>query len=188
LRLLPDSQGLLKITGPVFLGGDLTIALDDAFAPSIGSMLTLVTWPSRSGSFSSIDVTGGDASFYLRPIYAQSMLMALVASCDAPGDMDCDGFTEAVDKCRFIAGDNQSADVDGDGRGNACECTDQNGDGRNTVADIVAINAAIFNPALATSLCDGNNDGLCNVSDMLAANLEIYSPGNTSTCSKQPVP
>lgn len=188
LRMRPDSQGLLGSTSPVFLGGSLTIDLDPAYAPPIGTMLTLVTWPSRSGTFSSITTTGGNGSFYLRPIYAQSKLMALVASCDTPGDTDCDGIGDATDKCPFIAGDNQQADTDGDGRGNACECGDQNGDGRNTVTDLVAISAAIFTPALATPLCDTNNDGLCNVSDIVGGNVEIFSLGNTSTCARQPVP
>jgi len=68
-------------------------------------------------------------------------------------------------------------DTDGDGRGDVCECTDQNGDGKNTVSDLVAINTAIFNPSLATPLCDGNNDGLCNVNDIIEANVEIFSRG-----------
>jgi hypothetical protein len=89
--------------------------------------------------------------------------------------------------CPFYASPDQT-DTDGDGRGDACECTDQNGDGLNTVSDLLAINQAIFNPSLVTPLCDGNNDGDCNVGDILAANVEIFSPGNTSTCSRQPVP
>jgi len=51
----------------------------------------------------------------------------------------------------------------------------------------VGTNLAIFNPALATPLCDANNDQLCNVSDVIAANAEIFSRANTSTCSCQPV-
>jgi hypothetical protein len=53
------------------------------------------------------------------------------------------------------------------------------------VADLVAINRAIFDPTLVTPLCDGNGDGSCNVADILAANLEIFSPGHTSTCARQ---
>jgi choice-of-anchor C domain-containing protein len=83
-------------------------------------------------------------------------------------------------------------DTDSDGRGDECECGDVNQDGRNTVADLVGINACIFvpnpKPANCLSFCDGNNDGRCNVSDIVAANVEIFSPGNTSTCARQPVP
>jgi hypothetical protein len=68
-----------------------------------------------------------------------------------------------------------------------CECTDQNGDGRNTVQDLIEINKAIFNPALVTPLCDGNNDGKCDVNDIIQTNIEIFSPTNTSTCSRSPV-
>jgi hypothetical protein len=102
-------------------------------------------------------------------------------------DYEGDGIGDACDTCPYHASGNQT-DTDRDGRGNVCECTDQNGDGRNTVADLVAINLAIFNPARVTALCDGNNNGSCGTDDILAANLEIFSPGNTSTCSRQPLP
>jgi len=102
-------------------------------------------------------------------------------------DDDSDGTCDDSDNCPFFSNPLQS-DTDQDGRGDACECTDQNGDGENTVADLVAINLAIFNPSLVTPLCDGNNDGVCNVSDIIAANIEIFSPTNTSTCARQPVP
>jgi sugar lactone lactonase YvrE len=105
----------------------------------------------------------------------------------AAGDRDCDGLPDAVDRCPFLAGNSQ-ADTDGDGRGDDCECGDQDGDGRNTVSDLVAINAAIFTPSLATPLCDANGDALCNVSDIISTNVEIFSPANTSICAFQPVP
>jgi hypothetical protein len=54
------------------------------------------------------------------------------------------------------------------------------------VDDILAINAAIFQPLLVTPLCDGNNDGACDVNDILAANSEIFSATNTSTCYRAP--
>lgn len=102
-------------------------------------------------------------------------------------DPDGDGLADATDDCPFFASPDQT-DSDHDGRGDACECGDQNGDGLVDVRDIVAINLAIFNPSAVTPLCDGNNDGLCDVNDMIAANVEIFSPGNTSTCGRQPVP
>src|SRR5262249_60828325 len=102
-------------------------------------------------------------------------------------DSDGDGYFDRLDNCPYFSNPPQT-DTDLDGRGDACECTDQNGDGRNSVADLVAINTAIFNPALATPLCDGNDDGKCNVNDIVAANVEIFSPGNSSTCARQPVP
>jgi hypothetical protein len=102
-------------------------------------------------------------------------------------DGDTDGIADAFDNCPFHASADL-ADADGDGRGDACECGDQTGDGMNTVSDIVAVNLAIFDPTLITPLCDANGDGSCNVSDMVAINTEIYSPGNTSTCQRQPLP
>jgi ELWxxDGT repeat protein len=107
--------------------------------------------------------------------------------CQA-GDTDCDGIGDGVDECPHYAGNVQGEDEDEDGRGDACECGDQNGDGLTSVSDLVSINAAIFNPSLVTELCDANNDTQCNVNDIIATNSEIFSPGNTSTCSRQPVP
>jgi hypothetical protein len=102
-------------------------------------------------------------------------------------DTDGDGVNQAADVCRFWAQVSQ-ADTDGDGRGNECECGDQNGDGLNTVSDLVAINNAIYNPAQTTPLCDANGDGNCNVSDIVAVNIDLFTPGSLTTCSRQPVP
>lgn len=103
-------------------------------------------------------------------------------------DSDGDGSPDTGDKCPHYDETDRFADADSDDRGNECECTDQNGDGRNDVSDLPAINRAIFTPALATPLCDGNNDAECSVSDLIAANIEIFSPTSTSICSRQPVP
>lgn len=102
------------------------------------------------------------------------------------GDTDGDSFADNVDNCPYFLSTNQ-ADVDLNGRGNVCECGDQNGDGRITVADLIAINTAIFNPALVTPLCDANNDTLCNVSDIIATNRTIFIP-KSSICARQPFP
>jgi hypothetical protein len=118
-----------------------------------------------------------------RAALASQMRLVVVGDADADGD----GTGNAFDNCPFFASPDLS-DSDGDGRGDPCECGDQSGDGRTTVADLVAINAAIFNPGQVTPLCDAQGDGLCNVLDIVATNLEIFSPGNTSTCSRQPVP
>ena len=74
------------------------------------------------------------------------------------------------------------ADTNGDGHGNQCSCGDQNENGAVNVSDLVSINNAIFNPALATLFCDANNDSRCNVSDIVDTNIEIFSPGTTANC------
>ena len=109
------------------------------------------------------------------------------ATCRLEPDPDGDGHCAALDNCPFYATANL-ADTDADGRGDACECGDQDGNGINDVRDLIAINLAVFRPDLATPLCDGNNDSQCNVSDIIAANVEIFSTGSTSTCARQPVP
>jgi hypothetical protein len=129
----------------------------------------------------------------LSPLFGRSRWVSLPGNAPSETDFrsfsdgDGDGINAAADLCPFWAQTVQT-DTDADGRGNECECGDQNGDGQNTVSDITAINAAIFNPALVTPLCDANNDGQCNVSDMLAVNVDLFSPINSSTCVRQPVP
>jgi uncharacterized repeat protein (TIGR01451 family) len=102
-------------------------------------------------------------------------------------DRDGDGVSDTADNCPYHANPDQT-ESDANGRGNACECGDQTGDGTVDVRDLIAINLAIFDPGRVTPLCDANNDGQCSVSDIVAANAEIFSPGNTSTCTRQPVP
>jgi hypothetical protein len=97
---------------------------------------------------------------------------------------DSDGVGDTCDLCPDYAASN--ADLDGNGIGDPCECGDQNGDGTVNVGDLVAINAAIFDPAKATSLCDTNNDQQCNVSDIVGANRKIF--GRPAYCSRYPPP
>jgi hypothetical protein len=54
------------------------------------------------------------------------------------------------------------------------------------VNDILAINAAIFDPSLATPLCDTNDDDQCDVQDILGANAKIF--GAPAYCARYPTP
>jgi hypothetical protein len=111
-----------------------------------------------------------------------------IAQASKPPDSEEDGGgADDVDLCPWYDESDRAADADVDGRGNECECTDQNLDGSNTVQDISAINRALFNPALVTALCDGTGEGDCDVNDILAANVEIFSPGHTAICERSPV-
>jgi hypothetical protein len=110
-------------------------------------------------------------------------------------DLNCDGVEDVItnggasnDLCPFFNEYDYFKDSDGDCannssrcRGDECECSDQDVNGRVDVSDLIAINLAIFDPTRRLSICDGNNDLLCNVSDIVAANTEIFSP-DTSTC------
>ena len=102
-----------------------------------------------------------------------------------PPDRDCDGIADSLDTCPYYANAGQQ-DADRNGRGDACECGDQDGNARVNVSDLVAINLAIFTPARVTPLCDSNNDQACNVADIVSANRTIFAP-KTSTCARQPV-
>jgi hypothetical protein len=129
----------------------------------------------------------------LSPLFGRSRWVSLPGNAPTETDFrtfsddDGDGFNFAADLCPSWPQTSQT-DTDQDGRGNECECGDQNGDGLNTVSDMLAINHAIFNPALATALCDANGDSECNVGDIVAVNIDLFSPENTSTCARQPTP
>jgi hypothetical protein len=118
-------------------------------------------------------------------------MLASVCTLGQGPDTDCDGLVGGADNCPSWA-QASSADADQDGRGDECECTDVNGDGLNTVTDLIQINSCIFaadpKPQACIDFCDGNNDTLCTVSDLIAANVEIFSPTSTSTCARQPTP
>jgi hypothetical protein len=164
--VLIDGRLLLSFDGSGTVGG-VTFNDEDAliFDPTAGTFALAYDGSSEFGAWAAGDLDAVDGSL----------------------DPDRDGIADAADLCPFFA-QTSNADSDGDKRGNQCECTDQTGDGFNTVNDLVAINTAIFNPALVTPLCDGNNDGSCSVNDIIAANIEIFSPTNTSICGRQPFP
>jgi hypothetical protein len=100
-------------------------------------------------------------------------------------DSDRDRVRDSLDLCPATP-DPEQVDTDGNGIGDACECSDQTGDGHVNALDLIAINLAIYNPKLATPLCDGNADDLCDISDIVAANLKIF--GWPSYCSRYPKP
>lgn len=107
------------------------------------------------------------------------------ASVDLAPDSDSDGVVDADDLCPDF-GTVSNTDLDANGIGDPCECGDQNGDGTVDVRDLVAINAAIFDPTKASPLCDTDFDGLCNVSDIVGASRKIF--GQPSYCSRYPPP
>jgi hypothetical protein len=131
------------------------------------------------------------AAFRARSGWPFLMMLALfavggTAFAQSQPDGDGDGIPDGSDNCPHFENPAQ-VDTDQNERGDACECGDQDGNGRVNVADLIAINAAIFNPALVTALCDANNDGRCTVVDIVAANRTIFAP-KTGTCARQPVP
>jgi hypothetical protein len=100
-------------------------------------------------------------------------------------DRDGDGVIDALDNCPDWSNVGQS-DIDQNDIGDVCECGDQTGDGTVDVSDILAINAAIFDPSQVTELCDTNDDQLCDVNDILGANAKIF--GAEAYCSRYPAP
>jgi hypothetical protein len=123
-------------------------------------------------------------------------------------DGDLDGVADGADNCPFEGNSNQedrdsdllgdlcdlcpdhpgggNGDRDANGIGDVCECGDESGDGHVDVADLLAINLAIRDPAQASALCDTNDDRLCDVRDLFGAMFKIR--GGAAYCSRYPPP
>ena len=128
----------------------------------------------------------GTTTIVARVLTTGKVFSVTIERTHAPDrDRDRDGVPDSLDLCPATP-DADQKDTDGNGIGDACECSDQTGNGRVDVFDLIEINKAIYNPRLATPLCDGNDDGLCNISDIVAANLKIF--GQPSYCSAYPKP
>jgi hypothetical protein len=121
---------------------------------------------------------------YFLAIHGPTAVYSLAYSAPLD-DADGDRVEQAADVCPAVWNPDQS-DIDRNRIGDACECGDQNGDGRVDVADIVAINQAIFRPSLATPLCDTNQDRACDVRDIAGVNLKVF--GKPAYCSRWPKP
>lgn len=119
------------------------------------------------------------------PMAIEAGASLVQVSAGNASDRDGDGWSDVLDTCPDWPDPDQK-DSDQDGRGNACECGDQNGDGELDVTDIVAINGAIFGSQARSALCDANGDGLCDVSDLVAVNRGIF--GAPTWCSRYPQP
>ena len=127
----------------------------------------------------------GSATIFARTA-AGKLVSTTIERTHAPDpDRDRDGVRDSRDLCPAVP-TREQIDTDGNGIGDACECSDQTGDGTVNAADLVAINLAIYKPELAKPLCDGNDDGKCDIADIVAANLKIF--GHPSYCFAWPKP
>jgi hypothetical protein len=164
------------LLGPFF--AELALAPDGTLYTATNQQIGLLT-----------RAPGGAVSFAPSLPVRSPAMAVLEALFYVPGtgqpDRDGDGVPDASDVCPDQP-DPAQLDVDANGRGNACECGDQTGDGVVDVRDMVAINLAIFTPALAMPLCDATDDGLCDVRDLVAVNLRIY--GGPAHCFAHPAP
>jgi hypothetical protein len=167
------------------------VALSEGTEPTAASTLAVIRFHVEGGRADRVEARAWSPYFQVEGGIADyeddDGVPPIAYSIFHDRDSDGDGIADDLDLCPYLAGAS-GPDTDGDGRGDACECGDQDEDGRNTVLDLLAIKAAIFAPGLAGPLCDSNHDGACSVVDIVAANAEIYSSGNSSTCARQPVP
>jgi hypothetical protein len=174
-----DTGGGDGIRFVVFVDGasifDQMVAFDDAVG------IPFVLGPVTIAEGSTADFV---VSKIGNPFFDSTSVTARVLRAGA-ADGDGDGIPDSQDLCPDYSSLN-NADTDGNGIGDECECGDQTGDGTVDVNDILAINAAIFDPSQVTDLCDTNDDQLCDVEDILGANGKIF--GAEAYCSRYPRP
>jgi glucose/arabinose dehydrogenase len=150
-----------------------------------GNVLEFTDWNARpgflpaQGSIASVASFGtdGPGNVYFSNLFGGEVFAIGV-------DSDADGRIDPRDRCPFYASPDQT-DSDQNGIGDLCECGDQDGDGRVNVNDLIAIQRAIFQPSLATPLCDANGDDRCSVADLIAVNRRIF--GARAVCSRYPL-
>ena len=210
-----DGEGTQPLTLGEPIAADISVFGDSdtfSFDVAAGDVATITTWPARGsgaqptvllfgpgGSQVPLDASLGFCSDGLCVsdpvgITGTYTVVAWDFATDGTGSYTLGVFPDdedgpaGSDNCPFYATAGPVPDTDFNGRGDDCECGDQSGDGFLTVDDLLAINAAIFNPPLVTPLCDANNDGSCDVSDILAVNADLFSARRTSVCSRYPVP
>ena len=119
-------------------------------------------------------------------IYASSVALnrALLGGSLTPptGDLDLDGFEDALDVCPQEPDPGQSdrGQVGGpgpDGIGDLCQCADQSGDGIVNASDVAGIEQCVAGAAACVPLCDGTGDQACDAADVTAAQLALAGLG-----------
>lgn len=98
--LMPITQhDVLSVGGPASLDGTLRIRFVNGFVPSIGQSFTIMTYPSRTGAFSMIDVPCAGVSV---SVNATSVVAEVVSGVAVLGDMNCDCVADLADIGPFV--------------------------------------------------------------------------------------
>jgi hypothetical protein len=102
----------LQVADHAALDGTLKISLTDAFTPSPGHVFEIMTYASRSGSFSAItgDFYFGDGMF-LDEVYGSSSLSLVMTQASA-GDADLDGDVDINDLSILAGNYGAAGDLD----------------------------------------------------------------------------
>jgi hypothetical protein len=119
---------VLAVTGNVKLGGTLVLRFLDGYLPQPGDTFAFLTGKKVKGAFDAVVVEGvaPGFDFTMAPAGGTLAVTAVAAAavlCRDPADADADEVA-CDDNCPALANADQ-ADVDADGRGDACDsCTD----------------------------------------------------------------
>ncbi len=137
-----DGHDLIQHSGAVNLGGELRVTLGEGFIPGVGSTFMIMTFPSRTGTFSTLTGAAIDASRLFLLQYNATHVTLLVAPIVAP-DFDMDGDVDDDDSDAFEAcstGPAQGPPAPG------CENKDFDGDGDVDQSDFGIVQRCISGP------------------------------------------
>jgi T5SS/PEP-CTERM-associated repeat protein len=123
---------VLDVAGDLTLGGTLELRFIDGYAPRAGDVFPVLRVGGEVASaFSAVNVTGLEPGFELSLDVTDGGLEVTMQSdatpttCTDPADGDGDGVADCADNCPETAnapeGGAAQADVDADGRGDACD-------------------------------------------------------------------
>lgn len=99
---------------------------------------------------------------------------------DARNDIDGDGICGNLDNCPLVANEDQ-ADVNSNGIGDACQCGDLNEDGAVDTADLSLLNGGKFRLNLnQLQRCDVDGDGFCTDNDNTRLATLVASPATAA--------
>lgn len=94
----PGSQyDRLAVGSAANLDGTITISFINGFTPMIGQTFTVMTYPSRTGTFANVDVPCPPGFGVAVNVLATSVRVDIVAPSGGLGDMNCDCVVSVVD-------------------------------------------------------------------------------------------
>jgi ELWxxDGT repeat protein len=136
----------------------------------------------ESSSPRGFTIAGSLVLFSARDLLAGRELWAIPAEALGP-DSDGDGVIDPADNCPRAANQDQ-ADADANGIGDACQCGDVDRDGITNVTDALRIargEVPSSDPGFAH--CDVNGDEACNIVDaLMVARGEVGSHPEDQLC------
>jgi hypothetical protein len=95
-----DDHDRLVVTGAATLNGTLAVELVN-FTPSVGQTFEGMTFASRTGDFSALDLPCGAGFALQAQVNATNVVIEVIPGGSVPGDLNCDCAVDAGDVVPF---------------------------------------------------------------------------------------